>query len=808
MRSNDCGWQRRLVIENLESRALLSVTEPGTLNRPADPVILTGNDVPDLVGIVPGDLVAFRDTGTGWQQIPVQVDERALVTMYQIYGQSISHVNQTILTYTDANTFVGPDPNATLDADDEIVFMAKDTGGRVPGFQAAPADVVASSRLEILVSDPVDAGNTGWVYLFQRSSNALEPGAGVSYVDYQFNLLVGDGNYLTNYDTLSGPNPENSTIETAYYGRRFIERWTTDDLRIKAGTGVDLLDRHKFQFAPGYSGRTENTFSAAEGAFVINKSGPVRALRSWVGANSGPYTQREEVYYEQREDVITYLRVHAIPAGMDLFDYNSAANGMIYRNNLNLAGVVVDGDPDAVAVGLIEWELITGAQGSLSQSHVIDTNLPGYSLTSYYLDDTTPSPPNNQVSGDSQAWGQSGPWLQNLESTDTGSPYFMTSRRAMYYSGPGASVATAERNDSLVRNSLQAMVDESPPTFSTVAGRHIFYNQSVWDGNSAAISAANDNAAIAPGKVPHLPGGGVAVAANVTSYTRGINGIMVDLIHGIDYSGITASDFVFKVGNNNAPSGWAAAPAPSAISVIPGGGVGGSDRVEITWATGVIKNQWLEVQVLATANTGLTTTDVHFWGNKIGDSASTSPATLFETTSTDAAQVNATIGAGKPITDLRDYNRDGAVTSTDAAVVFANIGNIVRINIPVGGPFAPEAEPMSTFEGFVATNESVHVPRRRSESALASALAKFDRLRDDTSPAHTIRELANTRSPSSRVAALNEHREQASMADRACALGIDHEQSHDLNLDDELLDSLLDVVGNPSATNLHNLFRR
>ena len=144
----------------------------------------------------------------------------------------------------------------------------------------------------------------------------------------------------------------------------------------------------------------------------------------------------------------------------------------------------------------------------------------------------------------------------------------------------------------------------------------------MWDGNSAAISAVNDNAAIATDKVPHLPGGGVAVAANITSFTRGINGIMVDLSAGVTHTGITAADFVFKVGNNNSPNTWAAAPAPSAISVIPGGGVGGADRVEITWATGTIKNQWLEVQVLPTANTGLAAADVHFWGNKIADSAS------------------------------------------------------------------------------------------------------------------------------------------------------------------------------------------
>ena len=55
-----------------------------TLNRPADPVVLTGSDVPSLVGIAPGDLVAFRYE-SGWQQIPVQVDERDTKYFEDIY---------------------------------------------------------------------------------------------------------------------------------------------------------------------------------------------------------------------------------------------------------------------------------------------------------------------------------------------------------------------------------------------------------------------------------------------------------------------------------------------------------------------------------------------------------------------------------------------------------------------------------------------------------------------------------------------------------------------------------------------------
>jgi hypothetical protein len=77
----------------------------------------------------------------------------------------------------------------------------------------------------------------------------------------------------------------------------------------------------------------------------------------------------------------------------------------------------------------------------------------------------------------------------------------------------------------------------------------------------------------------------------------------------------------------------------------------------------------------------------------VADSGTGSPAGTFDTSSTDSVQVFATGGAGKPITDLRDYNRDGQVNSTDSVIVFANGGTIQRINIAGGGPFAPEADP-------------------------------------------------------------------------------------------------------------------
>ncbi len=233
-----------------------------------------------------------------------------------------------------------------MDANDEIALMAKDTGYEAPGGSGNPSGVVAGSGVKVRVRSTLGGqAKDGWVYLFRRSGG-LSPGAGHKYVDYQFNLLSGD--YKTTYKLEDGPNPENSTVSTPNYSVHFSDRWLKDQLRVKAGdaTEVDILDRAKARLAAGNCGRSEDTFNDAEGAFIANKSGPVRAIRSYVGANSGPLVQREHLFYEGREDVRTFLRVHAVPGPLDYHDYSSAANGMTYKNDNNTGGVAIDGQPE------------------------------------------------------------------------------------------------------------------------------------------------------------------------------------------------------------------------------------------------------------------------------------------------------------------------------------------------------------------------------------------------------------------------------------------------------------------------------
>ena len=70
-----------------------------------------------------------------------------------------------------------------------------------------------------------------------------------------------------------------------------------------------------------------------------------------MGANSGPYTQREQIFYRTRQEVRIFLRVHAgMPSLMSFVDYSAGAMGMTYRNFALPAGLAVDGERDLVAL--------------------------------------------------------------------------------------------------------------------------------------------------------------------------------------------------------------------------------------------------------------------------------------------------------------------------------------------------------------------------------------------------------------------------------------------------------------------------
>src|SRR4051812_29365351 len=316
---------RRPAIIVLAWAALFAVAPAASAakqTRP-DPVVLAGSALPDLGGVTADELVAFRYRDAKhrkgrWKQVPVQLDERkeidfgsvppsnsAVGTEGTVYGTA--PIGVTEVQYADPSTFVGADPVAGLDGDDEVALIASDAGDEA-GRRVKRPKGTAGSATAVKIADPL-GGPKGRVYLY-RSKGGLDPAAGKDYVDYEFRLTSAD--YRSTYRRADGPNPETSTITTAGYEIGFSDRWYYDSLAIKAGGagGADILDGFKFGFAPTTCTRSEATFNDAEGAFVANLDGPVRAIRSYVGANSGPLTERTHYFYPDRHLIVTDLRVH------------------------------------------------------------------------------------------------------------------------------------------------------------------------------------------------------------------------------------------------------------------------------------------------------------------------------------------------------------------------------------------------------------------------------------------------------------------------------------------------------------------
>ncbi|PWU20204.1 MAG: hypothetical protein C5B48_12800, partial [Candidatus Rokuibacteriota bacterium] len=500
-----------------------------TLDRGQDPVVIQ-QAVPDqtgyaaigsvnvqlpnrLLGMAPSDLVAFRWDG-GWTQIPVQVDERDVMDLNRVYTTSRPTCSDPCYSnppdggaihpeFTDPNTFVGPDSDPSLDSNDEVALMASDAGGpRSTSY--APDGVDPSSAVEVKITDPIDGG-IGYAYLF-KSTSGLDPAAGKDYVHYQFNLT--NGPYKTGaYNPTgsgagagmnSGPRPETSFVQTDNYRRGFTDRWYDNELRIFRGgaTGVDILDRHDDQFdaADASCVRDQQTFSVGEGAFIVNKDGPVRAIRDFVGANSGPDVQREHIFYNDLEVINTFLRVHPIPGVVDFFDYSAAGRGLVYKNGVMTpngivsgtpaGGATIDGQPDAVTgVGtslLPGFESVDGPQGALTMTERLLTNNPdpGYHLV--YRDGNT-SGQQLCTGDDNELYGASGPQLNSaVNNTDEanrnlygGGQYSnLFYERDVYYDAPGQADGPRKLAEmqSPLQLSLQGVQLSSPQSYPRPKG--------------------------------------------------------------------------------------------------------------------------------------------------------------------------------------------------------------------------------------------------------------------------------------------------------------------------------------------------
>jgi hypothetical protein len=363
---------------------------------------------PDLRAPVdPADLVAFRWSGTGFVEIPVQVDE--------VMPYCLSNPNSDFGIYSGTDKEFSyawdveswkktagicsaeyapgdgptPDPADMLDDDDEIVFMASDAGEAAPAGAAFPPDV--SGVHAVAVVDPLAPDRIGFVYVALRDGGSSFDAAS-GYVSYvrdadadewidRATFADDDPEKLGSSNTGYGPNiagtvcdegslvPRASTdrfprdgvtVSTDAYHWRSTGRWMLRSLSVAKPDapgvyGADLIDRWKgraFQQSPDSSisvvgFEDEQVNWEANSALLGERTGPVRAIREIWGADSGTNVTNTQTFYR---DAITYryhVRVHPIPPDglYTSWDYNAGVAAKYY-NTLKPEGVDIDGVND------------------------------------------------------------------------------------------------------------------------------------------------------------------------------------------------------------------------------------------------------------------------------------------------------------------------------------------------------------------------------------------------------------------------------------------------------------------------------
>ncbi|MEX0938203.1 MAG: alkaline phosphatase family protein [Pirellulales bacterium] len=257
-----------------------------------------------------------------------------------------------------------------------------------------------------------------------------------------------------------------------------------------------------------------------------------------------------------------------------------------------------------------------------------------------------------------------------------------------------------------------------------VVGRHVFYNNSWFDNDNPAANA-DDDLALAPDKHALLPGQS-ADFANYTNYSKGLNGVMIDVL------GLAGTpdldDFTFTVGNSNDTSTWSAAPDPVEITVRPGEGVLGSDRITLIWADEAIRNEWLSITVEATDQTGLTTPDVFYFGNAVGEvTQPTQGHTIVDPTDQLAIRNN-TVSSflarnglleASLIDSRYDINRDSGIDAADELIARNNGTSsldTLKLIVPMASS-EPVASPLTGRAAAWATQDSESEPQQSLAAA-------------------------------------------------------------------------------------------
>lgn len=370
-----------------------------TLTRKSDPIIIAGEKLPRLLGAEIDEIRIYAANAKGkLAPIPFQIDERdARGTLVFPFGPKKTS-----------------DPDPAFDANDELIFMARDTGGAA-AKENRPKD--AENGTEIEIEDPLDDGlSRVYAFTFKKPP----PRSSVDYVGISQNAdTITSPRYKTGFCRDATISFCNLTLTPpgGGDGRNYADR-----LKIRADAVVRVVkvEIHK----------TENDFTSDVLAWI---DGPVRVIRRtnnkmmlfWKIPTPGSIV--DNVYYL---DSFIFPTEVDVPFDLETLlekvvfrvstDHNRNAIGKRFANTNNRAGTTIDGKmSDAekqLDVSPYEWMIVHGTKpgrrGGWLNRIVYDPEIEAQPYLFYMDDAAAPEPPENET-------GQIGNIGYDLRKTET-----------------------------------------------------------------------------------------------------------------------------------------------------------------------------------------------------------------------------------------------------------------------------------------------------------------------------------------------------------------------------------------------------
>lgn len=170
--------------------------------------------------------------------------------------------------------------------------------------------------------------------------------------------------------------------------------------------------------------------------------------------------------------------------------------------------------------------------------------------------------------------------------------------------------------------------------------------------------------------------------ANLINSSRGVNGMVLDL-DGLNNLNNATLEYkmspqgAFNEGDNPV-TGWVDAPAPSSVSLLPGQGLGGSNRIALVWADNAIANRYVCVSLTVGGTRIFEVYVGHLLGETTGPSNNS-----FTVAFADITPIRSAVGSAVDSSSPTDIDKNGTVSFADISAMRGNVGaQLTQITIP------------------------------------------------------------------------------------------------------------------------------